>query len=67
MGAFLHELKFALSEVRFEIDNWPKVGDALYRKPELVSERIEYYISMYRDSCITRLSVSLRGLSVVSR
>ena len=25
-----------------QIDNWPKVGDALYREPELISERIQY-------------------------
>ena len=38
---------FTLSEVRFEIDNWPKVADAGYREPELISKRIQkqYFIS----------------------
>ena len=29
--------KFILSEVKFEIDNWPNVGDAQYREPKLIS------------------------------
>ena len=41
-GALIRERKFTLSEVRFEIDNWPKMEDALFHEPELISEKIEY-------------------------
>ena len=40
--ALICEHKFTLSEVRFAIDNRPKVRDTLYREPELIGERIQY-------------------------
>ena len=40
-GTLKRERKFTLREVKFEIDNWPKVGKALYREPEFISERIQ--------------------------
>ena len=40
-GALVRECKFTLREFRFEIDNRPKVGGALYCEPELIHERIK--------------------------
>ncbi len=42
-GALIHERKLTLSEVRFEIDNWPKVGDVIFHGPMLMSEKIQYF------------------------
>ncbi len=37
-GALIRKHKLTLSEVKFEIDNWPKVADALYCEPELARD-----------------------------
>ena len=44
-GAPIREREFTLTEVTFDTDNWPKVGDALYRERELISERIQYIVT----------------------
>ena len=48
-GTLIHERKFTLGEVRFEIDNWSKVGDTLYCEPELISKRIQWINKLTDD------------------
>ncbi len=38
-----YEHKFTLSEVKFDIDNWPKVEDTLFHEPKLISKRTQYF------------------------
>ena len=40
-GALIGGPTFTLSDVKFENDNWPKVGHPLCRKPKYISERIQ--------------------------
>ena len=66
-GALMYEHKFTLSEVKFEIDNWPKVGDALYREPELViSKRIQYVVEAINPAVSQGCDNQLRDLHTAS-
>ena len=48
VGALLYTNKFTLSEARFEIDNWAKVGAARCRESKLISKRIQYIVRKTR-------------------
>ena len=44
------------NEVRFEIDNKPKVGAASYCEPELISKRIQYMIQFREFEIFVKIS-----------